>query len=232
MGRRWIKNTFAEEANNIKKNELRQTLAIHLETLKRNLDAVPLETLKTKYKRPFERLRQDIAQTTSAYVKEITLKDIRIRKDFFEEARPLIENAIQQSGILKQISAAAFRRQDLEEIDALALELKSQINSALKPFYDNHLCLYLTPECFAEPPKSPEIYNEASGCISRDGAWIPWEIKGNAILLTVHMEPADKQSPQTAAWQQIYWGRIICGPLHKEGALNGTKDTMAGWILQ
>lgn len=158
-----------------------------------------METLKTKYKKPFDQLRQDIAQTASAYVKEVTLKDIRIRKDFFEEARPLIENAIRQSGLLKQISAAAFRRQNLEEIDALSLELKDQINNALKPFYDNHLCLYLTPECFAEPAKPPEIYNEASGCISRDGTWVPWEIKGDAILLTVHMEPADNMPPQTAA---------------------------------
>lgn len=183
----------------MEKNELRQTLAVHLETLKRNLDAVPLETLKTKYKKPFDRLCQDIAQAATAYVKSITLRDIRIRKDFFEETRPLIENAIQQSGLLKQISAAAFHRQDLAEIDALALELKNQIDNALKPFYDNHLLLYLTPECFADPPKPPEIYNEASGCISRDGVWIPWEVQEGAVLLTVYIEPQKDRAAQTAA---------------------------------
>lgn len=115
----------------MKNSELRQTLAVYLDTLKRNLDAVPLETLKTKYKKPFDKLRQDISLTASAYVKEITLKDIRILEDFSDEALPLIENAIQQSGLLKQISAAAFHRQDLAEIDTLALELKKQINDPL-----------------------------------------------------------------------------------------------------
>lgn len=183
----------------MEKKELRQTLAVHLETLKRNLEAVPLETLKTKYKKPFDKLRQDISLTTSAYVKEITLKDIRIRKDFFEEALPLIENAIQQSGLLKQISAAAFRRQDLAEIDSLAMELKKQIGNALKPFYDNHLCLYLTQECFADPPKPPEIYNEASGCICRNGTWIPWEIERGASLMYVYAKPQEKQDNKPAA---------------------------------
>lgn len=183
----------------MEQSELRQALAIQLETLKRNLDAVPLETLKTKYKKPFDKLRQDISQTASAYVKEVTLKGIRIRKDFFEEARPLIENSIQQSGILKQISAAAFRRQNLNEIDTLALELKKQIQDALKPFYEKHLCLYLTAECFAEPPKVPDIYNLASGCILRDGAWIPYEIKEGAKVVTVSLELKENREPESAA---------------------------------
>lgn len=183
----------------MEQNELRQTLAIQLETLKRNLDAVPLEILKTKYKKPFDRLRQDIAQTASDYVKGITLKDIRIRVSYFDEARPLIENAIRQSGILKQISVAAFRRQDMEEIDALALELKKQIQDALKPFYEKHLCLYLTSECFAEPPKVPDIYNLASGCILRDGAWVPYELEENVKIVTVSLEPKGTRTPETAA---------------------------------
>lgn len=163
--------------------ELRNTLATHLNTLKRNLDAVPLEVLKTKYKKPFDRLRQDIAASAEAYVKQITLSDIRIRVDFQKEAVPLIQNTVTQSGLLKQISAAAFRRQDIEEIDRLALELKKQIEDVLKPFYEKHLGLYLSEECFGDSHKEPELYCAANGCILRDGKWIPIENTGNQLLI-------------------------------------------------
>lgn len=164
-------------------NELRKTLITHLDTLKRNLDVVPLEVLKTKYKKPFDKLCQDISGTATAYVKQVTLTDIRIQIGFQDEAIPLIQNTILQSGLLRQISAAAFRRQDIVEIDKLALELKQQIQTALQPFYEKHLGLYLSAECFADPPKLPELYCEATGCIQRDGVWVPLESKDDSLLL-------------------------------------------------
>ena len=144
-------------------SELRKTLEEHLDLLKRNLAVASLEVLKTKYKKPFDELRHNIKSTATAYVKQITLENIRIRADFMDEAQPLIQETIDQSGILKQISAAAFKRQDIEEIDQLALTLKEQIRQALIPFYDKHICLYLDEECFGNPPKAPKFYNEASG---------------------------------------------------------------------
>ena len=172
---------------------LRKTLAAHLDTLKRNLDAVPREVLKTKYKKPYDKLCQDICASATAYVKRIVLSDIRIRSDFQEEAVPLIENAIQQSGLLRQISSAAFQRQDMAEIDRLALELKQQIQKALKPFYEKHMGLYLSAECFADPPKQPEFYCDATGCILRDGLWIPLDAPGDKLLLLI------KERTETAA---------------------------------
>ena len=124
-------------------NELRKTLEGHLDILKKNLAVASLEVLKTRYKKPFDELRDNISSTATAYIKQITLENIRIRADFMDEAQPLIQSTIDQSGILKQISAAAFKRQDIEEIDQLALTLKEQIHQALIPFYDKHICLYL-----------------------------------------------------------------------------------------
>lgn len=168
------------------KNELRNTLSIHLANLKANLEAVPMEVLKTKYKKPYDKLRHDIADAASAYVREVTFQGIRLRKDLFDTIRPQIEETIRQSGILKQISAAAFRKQDIAEIDALALDLHKRIENILKPVYNQYLCLYMTEDCFANPPKIPELYNEASGCICRNGIWIPWEIENGAFLMYVY----------------------------------------------
>ena len=42
----------------MERDELRTTLVNHLETLRRNLQVVSMEVLKTKYKKPFDALRQ------------------------------------------------------------------------------------------------------------------------------------------------------------------------------
>jgi len=68
----------------------------------------------------------------------ITLENLRIRADFLDEAQPLIQAAIDQSSLLKQISAAAFRKQDISEFDRLALELKEQINRTSRKRQHSH----------------------------------------------------------------------------------------------
>lgn len=171
------------------KNELRTALEGHLDTLKRNLAVVSLEELKTKYKKPFEELQHNIGTTATAYVKQVTLENLRIRADFLEEARPVIQSAIDQSGLLKQISDAAFRKQDISEFDRLAAELKGQISRALAPFYSRHLRLYLEKTPPGTQPKAAEFYNEATGCIWRDGAWTPMKVSGDAVLLPIRDIP-------------------------------------------
>ena len=173
--------------------ELRKALEGYLDLLKRNLAAVSLEVLKTRYKKPFDELRHNISTTATAYVRQVTLGNIHIRARFMDEALPLIQSAIDQSGILKEISAAAFKLQDIDEIDELAFILKDQIQQALIPFYDRHICLYLDEECFGDPPKAPKFYNEASGCMWKDNTWIPAEMSKGGILL-----PA-QDKPKTAA---------------------------------
>jgi len=50
----------------MERDELRTTLVNHLETLRRNLQVVSMEVLKTKYKKPFDALRQDICKAATA----------------------------------------------------------------------------------------------------------------------------------------------------------------------
>ena len=174
-----------EGGTHMEKKELRTVLEGHLDTLKRNLAVVSLEELKTKYKKPFEELQRNISTSATAYVKQVTLENLRIRADFLDEAQPLIQAAIDQSGLLKQISAAAFKKQDISEFDRLALELKEQINKALTPFYNRHLRLYMEKTPPGTQPKIAEFYNEATGCIWRDGAWTPMKVSENAVLLPI-----------------------------------------------
>ena len=153
----------------MERDELRTTLVNHLETLRRNLQVVSMEVLKTKYKKPFDALRQDICKAATAYTRFLVFDGMRIKHKYFDEAVPYIDTAVKQTKRLKQISDATFQRQDIDEIESLALALRKEIEAALQPFYMRHMCLYVTPECFDDPPKTPEVYNDATACVWRDG---------------------------------------------------------------
>ena len=73
---------------------------------------------------------------------------MRIKHKYFDEAVPYIDAAVKQTKRLKQISDAAFQRQDIDEIESLALALRKEIEAALQPFYMGHMCLYVTPDVY------------------------------------------------------------------------------------
>ena len=171
--------------------KLRTVLETHLDTLKRNIAAVSLTVLQTKYKKPYEQLCKDIKTATADYITAVTLQDFRLKKEYLEEVVPIIRAAIRQSGLVRQIHAAALEKQNLLAVDQLAMVLKEKIQLALEPFYESHLCLYVTAECFGDNPKIPNIYNDATGCILRDGVWEPMGRLSNATLLFVTREQED-----------------------------------------
>lgn len=169
-------------------DDLRITLMTHLNTLSRNLAVVPREVLRTQYRKPYYALVRDISTSASAYVKQIALDGLRIRQEYLPEAVPVINNAIQASGLLKQISAAAYKRQDIQEIEQLALALKKLVEDALMPIYEKHLGLYLPDECFGTPPQAPQLYNHVNGCVMQDGKWIPLDAGRKYSFFTLHLK--------------------------------------------
>ena len=146
-----------------------------LNTLKANRDKVPLNVLKTKYKKGYEELCVNIRNTTSDYVKQIVLHGIRIHKDYLDEGIAIMEKALQESGLLKEISKAAYCKQNITEVTNLALKLRKTILEALDPFYGSHTGLYITPECLENPDILPEFYCFANGFIWKKGQWITLE---------------------------------------------------------
>lgn len=155
---------------------LREELAKLLATLKNNREKVPLDVLKTRYKKGYASLCADIKRRASDYAAKVALNGIRIHKDYLDEAVPIINGTIESSGILKQLSGAAFSRQDIAEFDSLAGTLREKILADLEPFYEKHLALYITPECLEDPDTMPLIYCVASHCVLQDGKWIPLEL--------------------------------------------------------
>ena len=155
---------------------LREELAKLLSPLKHNREKVPLDVLKTKYKKGYAALCADIKRRASDYAAKVALNGIRIHTDYLEEAVFIINGTIESSGILKQLSGAAFSRQDIAEFDSLAGTLREKILASLEPFYEKHLALYITPECLEDPDTLPLIYCVVSHCVLHNGKWIPLEL--------------------------------------------------------
>lgn len=154
---------------------LRNNLEKQLKTLKNNRDKVPLDVLKSKYKTAYEALCKEICAKASEYASVIALQGIRIHRDYLAEGLPIVDETIQKSGILKDLSKAAFCKQDIDEFTNHALRLREQILNALDPLFHEHLGLFITSECLENSDISPEIYCSANNCILRDGKWVPLE---------------------------------------------------------
>ncbi len=155
---------------------LREELSKLLTTLKHNLEKVPLEVLKTKYKKGYDTLCVSIKRSASDYAKRTALCGIRIHEDYLDEAADVINGTIERCGILKLLSKAAFSHQDIDEFDSLIGTLREKILDGLEPFYRKHLGLYITPECLENPDVAPLIYCTANDCVLQDGKWIPLEL--------------------------------------------------------
>ena len=151
--------------------ELEQLLA----TLKHNRDKVPLSVLKTKYKTGYENLCRNINTTATAYVKQILFYSVRIHKDYADICIPVIEQAIKDSGLLKQLSNAAYSKQDIAEVTNLAFGLRQFVADALQPIYDSNTALLCTPECMENPNIPLVPYCLVNNYILRDGKWVPFE---------------------------------------------------------
>lgn len=143
-----------------------------LATLKKNRDHVPLEELHTRYKKPYDALCQEIKSACSDYLTAVCFHDFRCNKRFWEECLAVILQAKEDSRIMPQISRALFQRQSMTEVKELSEKLRNAYQEALAPFFEKYICLLLSPECFDEPPAIPLIFNEATGCIYENGAWI------------------------------------------------------------
>ena len=121
---------------------LRDKLASQLKTLKTNRDRVPLKLLQTRYKQGYDALRSDIKEKASEYVIQVALKGIRIHADFVKEGIAIIEEIMQNSDDMKELSYAVFARQDMEEINLLIENLRKQIIMALQPYADGKTVLF------------------------------------------------------------------------------------------
>ena len=160
------------ERREARRMELRKTLCERLEKLRRNLELYPRQVLKTVYRKGYEALSREIGALLTEYVSETAFCGFYPLKSDVEEISAAVYRVVKESGIQSEISAAAYERQDINEIDRLAEKMRRLTEAAMEPFYPRYICLYLKDDCFDDPPACPEIRNLLTGCVWQNGRWI------------------------------------------------------------
>lgn len=107
-----------------------------LMVLKNNRDNIELSVLKTKYKKGYNSLCRKINASASAYAKEVALHGLQVHKDYAEDIKQIVTEAIEASGILHELSRAVYVEQDLNRFVKLTEDLRAVILTALSDYLE------------------------------------------------------------------------------------------------
>lgn len=169
--------------------EMEGSLLTLLSKLRANREKVPLEILKTTYSMPYGQLLDQVKKETEGYVRLLALTGLILSPDDREGQYGTINRAIQNSGLLKEISHAAFQHYDLVEIKKLALQLRHQIDISVWPYIERHS--YMSFE-LNSPEKPPKIYNTVLNAFYEDGRWL-WRQKRPRGFLIIKAKDEARQ---------------------------------------
>lgn len=187
--------------------EILEKAAVTLEKYRKNKTLVSPEDLAGKYKVPFEKLKQQLKDELSDFLKAYSLEELTLAKDehgYFDKFAEDVNRIFETAGFGKRVGKAAFKDFDLEQVKRLAEELRTRIyNEAWTPYFHRHTCLYATAECFAENnPQTPKIYNSLVDKFWNDGTgeWTKNEEPAAPALL-IYIQ-SDKAQEGTAHEQK------------------------------
>ncbi len=108
-----------------------------LDTLRRNKVNVPIETLKTKYRKSYEQLTQSIQSMTREVLQDVALDGLQIERSQADQKYLVINTAIRESGIMKKASQAAFIQQDADLVLEYAGQLREIVHRIVKGCENN-----------------------------------------------------------------------------------------------
>ena len=181
-----------------KPTEILEKVAISLEKYKKNKTLVSPEDLAGKYKVPFQKLKAQLANELSEYLKACSLEGLKVIQDNnLNEFTEAVNRIYKDASIGKRVGKAAFKDFDLEQVKQLAEELRIRIyNEAWVPYFQRYICLYLTEECLADKnPQPPRVYNSLVDKFFNvsTGEWIA----------EVNREPAALMYVQRDSWRKL-----------------------------
>lgn len=112
--------------------ELRRLLLV----LKNNRDHIPIPVLKSKYKNAYNNLCDKIRTAASVYVKEVSLHSLQVHIAYAEDISSIVTEAINNSGILHELSEAIYQNQDLDLFIKLTEDLRKVIFLSLAEYME------------------------------------------------------------------------------------------------
>ena len=140
-----------------------ETLTALIEKYRKNRENVPLETLKTKYAVPYNKLIEDIKAELKSIAVQFPpwLEGRKIRKEYTEEICEIFNRLYEAGGYSKKLGTAAFKNRDAPEAIRIANEIAAAFQQEVEAYTTTKACLYATQPCWnPENPERPKIYND------------------------------------------------------------------------
>lgn len=131
----------------------------NVERLKKNRENVPIETLKTKYKKGYTELLETIRGQATGILNRETMNGIQIRKGD-KDILARIQSAMDEGQFAKQAGKAIFQHFSVDKFVEIVENARTAAMTVWIPYWQNFCCVYAAPECFEEPFPQPRIYNE------------------------------------------------------------------------
>ena len=176
--------------------ELESSLQKLLSILKRNREQVPRDELRTRFRNAYYQLLGQINHLLWLYI--CTRLTDRLYKNPYMPEAPQIEvlqQAIDESGLIPEISRCISRTYSIAAIEPLIQRLKSKVETALWPFVDLETCLVADLD---HMEREPVIYNTITKQIWVDGKWVDHELNLEwKLLIYLRERPYDTTIPVT-----------------------------------
>jgi len=128
-------NNAQDLSTETKLKELREALLQPMTTLRNNLNKVPLDALKTKYKQGYDALILKLQNAASDYALLLVFHSIRIPRDSLEECTQAMNQLIQETGVLKRLSHAVYKTQDIDAFEREAFAMRKIVLKELAARY-------------------------------------------------------------------------------------------------
>lgn len=159
-----------------------------LEKYRKNKTLVSPADLEGKYRVPFQKLKKQLADELSEYLKAYSLERLQLTgSDHFEEFAESVNQIFRNTDMGKRVGKAAFKEFDIAQVTQIAEELRIKVfKEAYVPYFQKHICLYAAPECFSENnPHIPRIYNSLVDKFwdEQNRKWISDEAAGKPAML-------------------------------------------------
>lgn len=100
--------------------------------LRRNKENVPRDLLLTKYEKPYNTLRTEIADMTIRIMKDIALFGWRVKRDEAPEVYAIVNSVIVESGVMQEVSHAVYQEQNVDKVLKYAELLRILIYQKMK----------------------------------------------------------------------------------------------------
>lgn len=121
---------------------LRIELEVLLKRLKRNLDQVGAETLKTTYRKGYRQLLTEIQGKAETYIKEVVFEGMGgyFRKDEVLSLFRELNGVVNEADTKHQLSLALFKEPDMGKVEGLAQMVRERVQQVVLGYQRKNAC--------------------------------------------------------------------------------------------